>query len=185
MLCASGINPNMTIFFELTTDRTNCTVFPNPVVITQRCICKRIVIATNADLIPLFFCATVDNTCQAITARERLISNTGHTVRDGHAGQAVAAKKCIPANTGYTVWDANAGQITTHIERKAANAGHAIRDGNTGQAGTVFERTIANTGHAGRDGNASEAAAVPKRETANAGHGFSVVGERNRQTSTG
>ena len=74
------------------------------------------------------FCIAIDIFHQATAAKERIVTDAGHTVGDDDGGQAAAIPEGIVADACHTATDGNGGQAATFPEGMVADAGHAIGD---------------------------------------------------------
>ena len=74
------------------------------------CIFQGIVVVTNFDFVPRYFCPSVVDISQIITTRKSPLSNARHAVRNRHAGQRFAIRESQSTNARHSVWDRHAGQ---------------------------------------------------------------------------
>ena len=132
--------------------------------------CRRIPTGTLGNRLPSGNTACIGNTGKVGAFIERIVTNSGHAVRDGDTGKAIAAFERATTNSGHAVRDGYACKTGAVIERIVINSGHAVRDRDTGKVGAAFERTTTNTGHAVWDGDARKAGAASKRIIINASH---------------
>ena len=115
------------------------------------------------------------------------ITDTCHTVRDGHGGQFLAGIESTPPDTCHTVRDGHGGQARAVIESIATrylshcpgwsrrsgscsphespspDACHTVRDGHGGQARAACESILPDTCHTVRDGHGGQYTSVHYR----------------------
>ena len=134
------------------------------------CIFQGIVVVTNFDFVPRYFCPSVVDISQIIAIIESRPANARHAVRNRHAGQRCAIIESLLSNARHAVRDRYACKRFAIKESRIANARHAVRDRHAGQRCAVSESIPANARHAVRDRHARQRSAMIESIITNARH---------------
>ena len=88
---------------------------------------------------PLLRSAAIVNICQSTASVKRIISNAGHTIRNGNACQTFAEIKCTFSDSSHAVANGNIFQVVTACKSTRSNFRHTFRNNNCLQLCTAHK----------------------------------------------